>query len=101
MGRRSALEATDDIERRLLADIDALGSEGRGRAAKMLDMSRDVIDRMWSSSPGRPRREMKIREARILAAFLGYELELVPASSRRRAKGDPPHQRRRAAASSE
>lgn len=76
VGRRTGLQAVDEVERRLLADFAAL-PDGRERAAKVLGVSRVVIDRMWTSSPGRPRREMRLSEARALARDLGLELELT------------------------
>jgi len=82
MGRRRRLEAQDEVEHRLLADIDALGSDGREQAAAVLNVSRDVIDRMWSASTSRPRREMRLSEARKLANWLSYDLELRPSKER-------------------
>jgi hypothetical protein len=89
VGRRGALEAKDEIERRLLAEIDLRGSSGRAGAAELLGQSRDVIDRMWSSSAGRTRRDMRLHEATKIARWLGLELDL-----RSRQRIEPPEHAR-------
>lgn len=79
---RPAVEATDEIERELLIAIRGRGSAGRLEAAALLDQPPYVIDRMWASSKGRARREMRLSEATKIAAWLGYDLELNPIRAR-------------------
>lgn len=73
MGQRGGLKSPDEIERELLKEITALGSDGRRRAAieALQRPTRDRVDQMWRGSP------MKVAEARRLADWIGYELKLV------------------------
>ncbi len=89
MAGRKGLEATDEIERRLLMEIDAI-EDGRARAAveALGAPTRDVVDDMWSTRGGRARRAMRLSEATKIAIWLGYKLTLeklaTPARSRAR-----------------
>jgi transposase len=83
MPKRLPLGAEDELERRILADIAALGGDARKRAAEELGVSVDVINRMWASDGTRPRRPMRLEEATILAKkLLGMDLRLVPIGAR-------------------
>lgn len=78
MGRRGELRAEDDVERQILLELDGLGSQGRLRAAKVLHVSRDVIDHMYAAPAGGKRRPMRLQEARVLARLVGRDLTLEP-----------------------